>query len=167
TEAGDVTRRIAGAERDNVRRYTQAPGSDAAKHGLVALPARTGSAADPHGFSAGKRNTRCFFGKGAGDLEVTADADAAQPAAFFRGLFWVTKSLVVGGLERPLEDRRKLAAVISVSEGGRLRDFLGLDQVAPAQLGGINAGDIGGRVDDALDQIACLRASGAAVRPGG
>ena len=47
--------------------------------------------------------------------------------------------------------------------GRRVRDFLGLDQIAPAQLGGIDPGGIGGRIDDALNQIARLRPSGTAI----
>src|SRR5262249_35203698 len=103
--------------------------------------------------------------KGAGNFQVAANPDTAQLAAFFRGLPAVTESVVVSGFKRPLEDRRKLTAVVSVPESRRVRNFLGLDQVAAAQLGGIDAGGVCGRVDDALDQIARLRPSSAAIRP--
>src|SRR5262249_23143600 len=87
--------------------------------------------------------------------------------AFFCDLLAIAEARIVGRLERTLENSRKLAAVVSVSEGCGVRNFLRLDQIAPAQLGGIDAGGIGSRVDHSLDQIARLWPSSAAIRPRG
>src|SRR5664280_1009326 len=89
---------------------------------------------------------------------AASDVYKRQPA---RG-----KASIIADHKRALEDRRKVAAVIGVTEGSGVGNFVGHNQVAPAQFGGIDAGLVGGGIDQPLHQIARLRTAGAAIGSG-
>ena len=55
---------------------------------------------------------------GRGDFEIAADADAAQLAALLALALALGEALPVGSLQRLLEDRREVAAVIGRAGGG-------------------------------------------------
>ncbi len=116
--------------------------------------------------AAGKRDARRLFRKGAGDLEIAADADAAQLAVLLRFLLARREAGIVGAFQRTLEHRGEIAAVVGVPERRDVGDFLRRDQVAPAQLGRVDAGLVGGGIDHAFEQIARFRTAGAAIGPG-
>ena len=132
----------------------------------MALPAAAGANADDHLLVAGKADARGFFGERAGDFEITADADAAQFALLPGRLLAHGKTGIVGRDQRALEHRGKIAAVVSIAEGGGVGNFLRRNQIAPAQLSRIDAGLVGGGVDQPLHQIAGLGPPGAAIGPG-
>src|ERR1035437_9450692 len=146
-ESPEVTVTAAGRDAEPARR-------DAAEHRLMSLTAGAGADADSDGIATGKRDARGFFRKRAGDLQIAADADAAQLAGFFCRLPARGKAGIIADHKRALEDRRKVAAVIGVTEGSRVGNFVGHNQVAPAQFGGIDAGLVGGGIDQPLHQVA-------------
>ena len=70
---------------------------------------------------------------------------------------------VVGKRDRLVEDRLELAGVVGRADRGLVRHGRGPDQVAPAQLDRIDAGDARGLVDELLEHIVGLGASGPAI----
>src|SRR5262245_37666551 len=82
---------------------------------------------------------------GRGDLEIAADANAAQLAVALAFASPLVEALPVGGFERFLEDGREVPAVIGRAGGGLVWDLLGTDLVAPPQFDPVDAG-LGGCV---------------------
>ena len=70
---------------------------------------------------------------------------------------------VVGDLEELVEGGVVVAAVVDDGERGLVGELLGLDEVAAAELGGVDAELARRLVDDALELVAALGAAGAAV----
>ena len=77
--------------RTMLRRDAEPAGGDLAEHGVVALAAGAGADADIQRVAAGKRDARELFREGAGDLQITADTDAAQLAGFFAAFLRAAK----------------------------------------------------------------------------
>ena len=74
---------------------------------------------------------------------------------------------VLGDRQRQVHAARELAAVVGEDEAGLERHRRGRDQVAAAQLDGIDPKLARRHVDHALDREGRLRPAGAAVGPGG
>jgi hypothetical protein len=69
-------------------------------------------------------------------------------------------------LQRRLEQRRKVAAVVSRADRGLVRHPLGRDQVASAQRQPVDPTDPGRGVDKAFEAVIRLGSAGAAIGPG-
>ena len=94
----------------------------------------------------------------AGALDRIGDAEAAQLAALVRLRAALREPGDVGAAHPLVEDLFELAAVIGESEPGLERHRLGRNEIAPAQLGRIDAGFVGGEIDQPLDHIGRFRA---------
>ena len=165
-EPRHVARRVAGGDRHRLGRDAEPARGHFAKHSRVPLPAAAGADADGHLVAAWKSDVRGLFGERAGDLQIATDADAAQPALLLRRFLARGKAGITAKLERAFERAGKVAAVVGVAESGGVGNLVGLDQIAPAQFGGVDAGLIGGGIDQPLHQVARLRPAGAAIGTG-
>ena len=107
----------------------------------------------------GARAERAGDGRGrdAAGLDIGGDADAAQLAARRRLAAPGLEALIVGGLQRQLERRQVIAAVVLQRDRRLVRIGVLRDEVAAAQLGRIDADLVGREVDDALEQKGRLR----------
>ena len=98
-------------------------------------------------------------------LGEEGDADAHQLAPLSTLRLLPTELVVTGHLHRQAHGGLVLAGVVDPSGLGRVRELLGLDEVADAQLGRVHPELVGQAVDDALDEVHGLRdAEGAGVR---
>ena len=75
----------------------------------------------------------------------------------------LAEALPVGDLERLLEDRREVAAVVGRAGRGLAWDLLGADLVLAPQLDAVEAGLGGGVVDQPLHEVIALGPAGAAI----
>ena len=76
------------------------------------------------------------------------------------------EAVVVGERQRLVEDRPEVAAVIGGADGGLVRHRGRRNEIAPPQLGRIDAGDARGLLDHALEHVVRFRPAGAAIRRG-
>ena len=124
--------------------------------------------AEPHHQRAvaRKRQHGAFGRRAARMLEQAADAEAAIFAAPRRLAAALLEAVVVGKLQRLVEHRLEIAAVIGGADRGLVRHLRFFDQVAPPQLHRIDAGHARRLIDHALEHVACLRPPGAAIGRG-
>ena len=100
------------------------------------------------------------------ELDVRRDGAAAQLAPPLALLAPRGKAIPVGELKAYIHQLLELAAVVGVMRRRVIRQRFRLDEIAPAQLDAIDAGDLRGTFDQPLDQIDRLRPPGAAVDRG-
>ena len=99
----------------------------------------------------------------AASLDISGDAEAAQFPPRRRIPTPRFEALVIGCLQRELQCREVIAAVVLEGDRGLIRVGVLRDEIAPAQLGRIHPKLVGGKVDDALEQKGRLRAASAAI----
>ena len=99
---------------------------------------------------------------GAG-LDIGGDADAAQLAARRRFLATLLEARVVGGFESHVERLEIIAAVVGERHRRGVGEGVVGDEVAPAELHRVDLHLARRAIDEALDDIAGLRAPGAAI----
>src|SRR5207245_697586 len=90
-----------------------------------------------------------------------------RPASRARRALEVAKALVVAHRQRPVERRLVLARVVDEARRGAVRELLGADQVAPADLSRVEAARARDGVHGPLEQVRRLRPPGAAIGGGG
>src|SRR5262249_27031501 len=96
-------------------------------------------------------------------LDVRAEPDAHDLATGAPGRLLAAQAVVVGGGEGALQDKRVVAGVVDLA-GGRLEwEAVGGDEVAPADLRGVESQRARRRVHEALDDEAGLRAPRPAI----
>ena len=140
-------------------------GQQAAEHGGVALPGRLHVEAEDQPVAAGKRQRGAFGRRGAGMFEHAGDADAAQLLAPRRLALALVEILVVGKLQRLVEEAGKIAAVVGGADRGLVGHRRGRNEILPAQPHGVDAGDARGFLDRAIERVVRLRPAGAAIGP--
>src|SRR5215218_8567175 len=99
-------------------------------------------------------------------FEEARHANATQLATPERLAAALLEFRVMRERQRLLEDRRKIARVVSRADRRLERDRLAWDEIAPAQPDRIDAGDARGFIHQPLERIVRLRPSGAAIRAG-
>src|SRR5580698_6423776 len=109
---------------------------------------------------ARKTQLGALYRRAAGMLEQAADAEAAKLAALLRFTAALLETVVIGQRQRLIQDRLEITGVVSGADRGLVRHRRFFDQVAPAQFRRIDAGDAGGLVDHALEDVARLRPPG-------
>ena len=113
--------------------------------------------------SASKRDAAHLLVGRRGHFEIAADADAAQLAALLALALALVEALPVGGVQRLLQDRREVAAVVGRAGRGLPGDFALADLVLAAQLDAVEAGLGRGVVDQPLHEVVALGPAGAAI----
>ena len=98
-----------------------------------------------------------------GDFQIAADAEPAQLAALLRLALALFEALHVGDLDRVLEQRGEIAAVVLHAGRGLVGDLAWLDLVAPAQREAVDAHLLGGAVDQPLHVVVAFGTAGAAI----
>ena len=101
------------------------------------------------------------------DLDVARDPDADEPPLRARGLLVGAEARVLREAQRLVERLRVLPAVVLRAARRRVRKLRRRDEVAPPDLGGIDAGRVRHERHRALEIVGRLRPAGAAVRAGG
>src|SRR5207249_3060123 len=104
---------------------------------------------------------------GARGLHEGREADPEVAPVVARAALEVAKALVVDHRQRPVERRLVLARVVDEARRGAVRELLGADQVAPADLGRVEAARVRDGVHGPLEQVRRLRPPGAAIGGGG
>ena len=106
-------------------------------------------------------------GAAGGDLHIGAHADAELPAGTRRPASRLLgpQLRVAGRLHGPVEREDVVAAVVGRADQRRVREHIGGQEVAAAQLDGIDLQLVGRHVHDALEVRGSLRPAGAAERP--
>src|SRR5262249_23324106 len=102
-------------------------------------------------------------GGDAAGLYVGGYAEAAQLAPAGRLATARLKPRVIGCLQREIQGREIIAAVVLQRDRGLVRVGVLGDEIAAAQLGRIHADFVRREIDDALEQERRLGASGAAI----
>ena len=74
-----------------------------------------------------------------------------------------SKPGIIGGLQRHLQGRLVIAAVVLQRDRRLVREGVGRDEIAAAQFGRVDAELVGGEIDDAFQQEGRLRPAGAAI----
>src|SRR5262249_39567412 len=97
-------------------------------------------------------------------LDVADHADPDHLAALAAGFLGPAERGVAGGGESALERLRIVPGVVDLAGGRPVREAIGRDQVATADLGGVELQRPRGRVHQPLDDEARLGAPRAAVR---
>ena len=167
---------------DVLRRHAELVGHDHRPRGLVALAVGRCAGDDldlvgrqhPHGGRLPAAGPVVEGGEDArrreaAHLEVAREADA-QPlgrAGHVLGLLLGADLLVIGEFGRLLGRGEVVAGVVDQAAEGGVRELLGLDEVALAQLHRVDADLRGQRVHGPLDGVGGLRPPGAAVGVGG
>src|SRR5262249_42182244 len=91
-----------------------------------------------------------------GDFEKVAEAQPTHLSALTASAFAAPEAFPVGGFQRPLEQARKVAAVVIASRSRLERKLARPDLVAPAQLQAIDT-DLGrGGIDQPLHIVVAL-----------
>ncbi|GBD42175.1 hypothetical protein HRbin39_01564 [bacterium HR39] len=103
-------------------------------------------------------------GRHAAGLDVAGDADAAELALRLRLPAALLEVGVVGELQRPVETGLVVAGVVDQRHRRLVGEGVLRDEVAPADLGAVDAELARRRVHQRLHQIARLGPSGAAIR---
>ena len=98
-------------------------------------------------------------------LDVERDADPGEPALGARPVAPRVEAGPVGELERRVEGALVVAGVVREAERRPVREAVGRDHVAPAQLDRVDPELGSGEVDEPLDHERGFRAPGAAIRP--
>ena len=137
-----------------------------AEHGLMPLPAGAGADADIDRLAAGKRDARGLFRKRAGDLQIAADADAAQLAGLLRRLPARGKAGVVGKRQRALEGAPENRRCRRCCRRRWCREFCRAGSGCAGAIRRRRCRSARRRHRSALHQIARLRTAGAAIGPG-
>src|SRR5881409_48825 len=160
---------------DIVHRNPQAVGDDLGKGRFEPLAMRAracehGDLArrlDPHG-GALPAGDGCGLGRAdARGLHEGREADPEVAPVVARAALEVAKALVVDHRQRPVERRLVLARVVDEARRGAVRELLGADQVAPTDLGRVEAARARDGVHSPLEQVRRLRPPGAAIGGGG
>jgi hypothetical protein len=151
-------------------------GDELGKGGLVALALGLGAAVDHHRSGraeadlgrlvqadAGADGAGNVGGRKPAGLDIGRQPDAAQLAGLLRGGAARRKTVIVGKLERLVERRPVIAAVIEQRHRGLVGEGVGLDEVAPPQSRCADAELPPGRLHEALDHIGGFRAPRAAL----
>ena len=97
------------------------------------------------------------------DLEILADADAAELAAGAALGAPVREAGPVGGRDGAIEERRELARIVGVVGRRPVGHRVRRDVVAAAELDAVDAGLGGGGLDEPLHDVVALGAPGAAI----
>ena len=97
-------------------------------------------------------------GNAAGDLDVIADADAAQLAALLRIGLARGKAFPIGETQRRVQPLLVFAIVVGLADAVGVGEGVRRDEVLAPQLGRIEAALIGGDIDEPLDAHRRLRA---------
>ena len=135
------------------------------EHGLVALPLRDASGKQRDRARTVEAHFGALEAERAGTLDRIGNAKAAQLAALARLRAALGEARDVGALHPLVQDLFELAAVVGESEPGLVRHRLRRNEIAPAQFHRIDAGLVGGEIDQPLDHIGGLRTAVAAIRP--
>ena len=165
---------VAMLDRDVLERDAQLVGHDLRERGLVALAMAVAAGEDGdlaggmHAHLAGLEQAGARA-QGAGDarwrdaagLDVGRVAEAALQALGRAGRLARFEAGDVGELDRARHRRLVVAGVVGQADRRRVGE--GLDEVAPAQLGRVDAQLARRGLDDALDRVGGLGSAGAAV----
>ena len=152
---------------DPLDRDAEAVREDLRQHGLVARARGLGADRQRDGAVRGEAQVHALEALAAGESQVEGDADPEPPlpalsvAAHRRRA--AGEAVPVREIQGQVEHGREVAGVDLDADRGPVRHLVRPDQVAPAQLGRIDAELPGGQVDGALDLVAGFRAPGAAV----
>ncbi len=161
--AGDQLVAVALQQPDAVERDAELVGQNLRKGRRVALAVIERAGDDGHRAVVLEADAALFGGHRRGGLDIAGDAEAAQLAGALAVALARLEALDVGALHRILEQAGEVAAVV-VDAGRRLeRHFLGLDEIAPAQLEPVDAEFGRGEVHRALHAERAFGASGAAI----
>ena len=114
---------------------------------------------------AGARAERADHGRrrDAAGLDIGGDADAAILAAVRGFLAARLEAGVIGRVQRHLQRRLIVAAVVLQRDRRLVREGVGRDEVAAAQFGRVDPQFVGREIDDALQQERRLGPAGAAI----
>ena len=147
-------------------------GGDLGEAGAVALALRRGAGQEPHLARRQHADGGALERPKPGALDIGPDADADE-AAFRARLFLPRAEIAIVRLrDRLLEHGRIIAAVVgegpavAKNEADGIRHLLGPDEIAAAQLGGVESRFARGLVHEPLHREGRLRAAGAAHRRG-
>ena len=135
------------------------------EHGLVALALRDASGKQRDRARTVEAHLGALESERAGTLDRIGNAQAAQLAALARLRAALGEPRDVGASHPLVEDLFEFAAVIGEGQPGLERHRLGRNEIAPAQLGRIDAGLVGGEIDQPLDHIGGFRTAVAAIGP--
>ena len=166
-EGADPARTLVGVaveHGDVVQRDAELVGGDLRPGGLVSLPVWRRPAAHRDRAVGLHRDAAGLPGPETADLHVAGEADAERLAALGAppGLLGA-ESGVVAGLERLVEGLLVLPAVVGEPGRGPVGELVRRNQVAAADLRGIDAQPAGQHVERPFDQVGGLRTAGAAV----
>ena len=99
-------------------------------------------------------------------FHVGRDADAHDLAATARRRLLSTEPLIVRQLHDAIEGARVVARVVGGAERGPVGKRVGRDEIAPANLDGIEIRRVRGLVHEALDQIDADRPARSSIGTG-
>ena len=149
-------------EADALVRHAEPLGEDLRERRLVPLADRLGAGDQRHGAVRLEADIDILRRRAAGRLDVIGEAEPAQPAARLAVAAPRGEAGDVGGGERAVERLGKGAAVDAVAERVGRRHRRRRHQVATAQFGAVDAGLLGGAVDQPLDDVDHLGIAGTA-----
>src|SRR5207302_1978251 len=130
----------------------------------------------PHRLRAGKHRDRAIGadpdvdrlgGKGTGPFQVHRQPSTPQPPAAARLLAPRRETFPVGELDKPVNDARKIAAVVDIAEVRAIREMLRPDEIAPPDLYRVEPHVARGFFHQPLHEIVRLRSASSAVGAGG
>ena len=153
--------RVALLEAEYIDRQPQQVGRDLRIGGLVSLTVGLGADRQRHGAVGLERGPRHLQRHAAGRLEEAGNAEAAQQAGFARLLAPLAKAVAIGERDRVVQIGLEAAAVDLHAHRRAMRKPA--DDVAAAQLDGIDAGPDRSEVHQPLDQIIGFGLAGAAI----
>ncbi len=149
--------------RDGLERHAELLGDELGEGGLVPLPVRLGAAPQFDAAIVGEFDRSGLLAGGAGDLDIVAEAEAAQLAAAGGVRLARREAGLVGALEAFGEQVRIIAGIVFEAPGVLVGQLRGRRQVAQADLGTVEAGLSRRRVHQAVHQIGAFGAPGAAI----
>ena len=155
--AGDQLVAVALQEADLLERHAELLAQHLRERRGVALAVVERAGADGDAAVGVERDAAHLLVGRRGDFEIAADADAAQLAALLALALALVEALPVGGLERLLQDRREVAAVIGGAGGGLARDLALADLVLAAKLDAVEAASRRRRSRSAAPCSSCPR----------
>ena len=164
--AGQFMRGIAVGVRDGFERNAEPLGDHRRKHRGMALAGVLHVERQQKMLAAGKAQHGAFERRAAGMFEHAGNAEPAIFAALGRFALALLEVVVVGKLQRLVEDRLEVAGVVGGADRGLVRHLRFLDQIAPPQLHRIDAGQARRLVHQALEHVIGFRPAGAAIGRG-
>ena len=102
-------------------------------------------------------------GRDTAGLDIGRDADAPQLSLVGRGFAPCFEAVVIGFLQRDLQGRLIVAAVVLHDHRRLIGEGVARDEVPPPDLRPVYPGDARRLIDDALDKISRFRPPGAAI----